>query len=81
MEENEKTARLLEQRRAIQEQRKAANMAASMHRNKASDSSASLFAVGRRLGQSVCAAISGTARRPGLDKKQLRGGPSHAPSC
>jgi hypothetical protein len=34
MEENEKTARLLEQRHAIQEQRKAANMTASMHRNK-----------------------------------------------
>jgi hypothetical protein len=34
MEENEKTARLLEQRQAIQEQRKAANMTASMHRNK-----------------------------------------------
>lgn len=34
MDENEKTARLLEQRCAIQEQRKAANMNASMHRNK-----------------------------------------------
>jgi len=34
MDENEKTARLLEQRRAIQEQRKQANMDASMHRNK-----------------------------------------------
>ncbi|KIY92746.1 flagellar associated protein [Monoraphidium neglectum] len=35
MEENEKTARMLEQRQAIQEQRKSANMNASMHRNKA----------------------------------------------
>lgn len=35
MDENEKTARMLEQRAAIQEQRKAANMNASMHRNKA----------------------------------------------
>ncbi|KAI8468905.1 MAG: hypothetical protein J3K34DRAFT_425560 [Monoraphidium minutum] len=34
MDENDKTARMLEQRRAIQEQRNAANMNASMHRNK-----------------------------------------------
>lgn len=34
MDENEKTAQLLAQRRFIQEQRKAANMTASLHRNK-----------------------------------------------
>ncbi|KAF8064553.1 AVT1D [Scenedesmus sp. PABB004] len=34
MDENDKTAALLEQRQAIQAQRKAANMAASLHRNK-----------------------------------------------
>lgn len=34
MDENEKTAHLLSQRQYIQEQRKAANMAASLHRNK-----------------------------------------------
>ena len=34
MDENDKTAHLLSQRQTIQEQRKAANMAASMHRNK-----------------------------------------------
>lgn len=34
MTENDKTAQLLSQRQTIQEQRKAANMAASMHRNK-----------------------------------------------
>ncbi len=34
MDENEKTAQLLKQRQAIQEQRKAANMRASLHRNK-----------------------------------------------
>jgi hypothetical protein len=32
MDENAKTAELLEQRERIQEQRKAANMAASLHR-------------------------------------------------
>lgn len=34
MDENDKTAQLLSQRRFIQEQRKAANMTASLHRNK-----------------------------------------------
>jgi hypothetical protein len=34
MDENEKTAQLLAQRQFIQEQRKAANMNASLHRNK-----------------------------------------------
>lgn len=34
MEENDKTEQLLMQRRFIQEQRKAANMTASLHRNK-----------------------------------------------
>jgi hypothetical protein len=34
MDENEKTAQLLAQRKFIQEQRKAANMTASLHRNK-----------------------------------------------
>ena len=39
MDENEKTRRLLEQRAAIQEQRKAANMQASMYRDRVSFSS------------------------------------------
>lgn len=34
MDENDKTAQLLAQRQFIQEQRKVANMNASMHRNK-----------------------------------------------
>jgi hypothetical protein len=34
MDENEKTAQLLAERHFIQAQRKAANMAASLHRNK-----------------------------------------------
>ena len=34
MDENERTRMMLEQRAAIQEQRKSANMSASMHRNK-----------------------------------------------
>jgi hypothetical protein len=34
MDENDKTAQLLAERRFIQEQRKAANMTASLHRNK-----------------------------------------------
>lgn len=34
MDENDKTEQLLSQRRFIQEQRKAANMTASLHRNK-----------------------------------------------
>lgn len=37
MDENAKTERLLEQRRAIQEQRKAANMAASLRRRKVAE--------------------------------------------
>lgn len=45
MDENEKTAGLLAQRRFIQEQRKAANMTASLHRNKVNELMASMKSV------------------------------------
>lgn len=45
MDENDKTAQLLAQRRFIQEQRKAANMTASLHRNKVNQLMDSMKAV------------------------------------
>lgn len=45
MDENDKTAQLLAQRRFIQEQRKAANMTASLHRNKVNQLMESMKAV------------------------------------